>query len=72
MTEFFLELKTDKTPAIVERIVNDIDEIVSLVRFDRGKIRLQVKEKYRNHYRKLLLNINYIKTKNYSINLMNT
>ena len=26
-------MKTDKTPAVVERIVNDIDEIVKLVRF---------------------------------------
>ncbi len=34
LTELFLELKTDTTPAIVERIVNDIDEIVKYVRFD--------------------------------------
>jgi type I restriction enzyme R subunit len=34
LSELFLELKTDTTPAIVERIVNDIDEIVRLVRFD--------------------------------------
>jgi type I restriction enzyme R subunit len=34
LTELFLELKTDTTPAIVERIVNDIDEIVRVVRFD--------------------------------------
>lgn len=34
LTELFLEMKTDKTPAIVERIVNDIDEIVRIVRFD--------------------------------------
>jgi type I restriction enzyme R subunit len=34
LTELFLELKTDTTPAIVERIVNDIDEIVRIVRFD--------------------------------------
>lgn len=34
LTELFLEMKTDKTPAIVERIVNDIDEIVKIVRFD--------------------------------------
>ncbi len=34
LTELFLELKTDKTPAIVERIVNDIDEIVNIVRYD--------------------------------------
>ena len=33
LTELFLELKTDQTPAIVERIVNDIDEIVKVVRF---------------------------------------
>ncbi len=34
LTELFLELKTETTPAIVERIVNDIDEIVKVVRFD--------------------------------------
>ncbi len=34
LTELFLEIKTDTTPAIVERIVNDIDEIVRVVRFD--------------------------------------
>jgi len=34
LTELFLELKTDTTPAIVERIVNDIDEIVRVIRFD--------------------------------------
>ena len=33
LTELFLEAKTDKTPIIVERIVNDIDGIVGLVRF---------------------------------------
>ncbi|MFA6017661.1 MAG: HsdR family type I site-specific deoxyribonuclease [Patescibacteria group bacterium] len=33
LTELFLELKTDQTPTIVERIVNDIDEIVKVVRF---------------------------------------
>ena len=33
MTELFLELKTDQTPAVVERIVNDIDQIVRVVRF---------------------------------------
>lgn len=34
LTELFLEMKTDKTPVIVERIVNDIDDIVRIVRFD--------------------------------------
>ena len=33
LTELFLEIKTDATPAIVEKIVNDIDEIVKIVRF---------------------------------------
>ena len=34
LTELFLEMKTDQTPAIVERIVAEIDEIVKIVRFD--------------------------------------
>jgi type I restriction enzyme R subunit len=34
LTELFLEMKTIQTPAIVERIVNDIDDIVRFVRFD--------------------------------------
>ncbi|MFH1472914.1 MAG: HsdR family type I site-specific deoxyribonuclease [bacterium] len=33
LTELFLEVKTDQTPAIIERIVTDIDEIVKIVRF---------------------------------------
>lgn len=34
LTDLFLETKTDQTPAVVERIVNDIDSIVKVVRFD--------------------------------------
>lgn len=34
LTELFLATKTDQTPAVVERIVNDIDQIVRVVRFD--------------------------------------
>ena len=34
LTELFQELKNDKTPAVVERIVDDIDSIVRLVRFN--------------------------------------
>ncbi len=34
LTDLFLETKTDQTPAVVERIVNDIDSIVKIVRFD--------------------------------------
>jgi type I restriction enzyme R subunit len=33
LTELFLELKTNSTPAVVERIVNDIDAIVRVVSF---------------------------------------
>jgi type I restriction enzyme R subunit len=33
LSELFLELKTDQTPAVVERIVTDIDSIVRIVRF---------------------------------------
>jgi type I restriction enzyme, R subunit len=33
LTELFMELKTNKTPAVVERIVTDIDAIVRVVRF---------------------------------------
>ena len=33
LTELFMEVRNDQTPKMVERIVNDIDEIVRLVRF---------------------------------------
>ena len=33
LTELFLELKTDSTPAVVERIVGDIDAIVRAISF---------------------------------------
>lgn len=33
LTELFIELKTNQTPAVVERIVGDIDAIVRVVRF---------------------------------------
>ena len=33
LTELFTEVKNGKTPIMVERVVNDIDEIVRLVRF---------------------------------------
>jgi type I restriction enzyme R subunit len=34
LTQLFLEMKTDRTPAVVERIVSDIDAIVKYVRFE--------------------------------------
>jgi type I restriction enzyme R subunit len=33
LTELFIEVKTENTPIVVERVVADIDEIVRLVRF---------------------------------------
>ncbi|MBD3351281.1 MAG: hypothetical protein GF364_07320, partial [Candidatus Lokiarchaeota archaeon] len=33
LTELFSETRNEETPIVVERIVNDIDEIVRLVRF---------------------------------------
>lgn len=34
LTELFNSIKNSQTPVIVERVVNDIDEIVKIVRFD--------------------------------------
>lgn len=34
LTELFEAAKNDKTPIMVERVVNDIDEIVRIIRFD--------------------------------------
>ena len=34
LTELFEEARTDNTPVIVERIVNEIDEVVRIVRFE--------------------------------------
>lgn len=55
LTELFLEMKTDKTPAIVERIVNDIDEIVRLVRFDGWQNTIPGEREVQKSLRKTLL-----------------
>jgi type I restriction enzyme R subunit len=55
LTELFLELKTDQTPAIVERIVNDIDEIVRLVRFDGWQNTIPGEREVQKSLRKTLL-----------------
>ena len=54
LTELFLEMKTDKTPAIVERIVNDIDEIVRVVRFDGWQNSTIGEKEVRKELRKIL------------------
>lgn len=52
LTELFTSLKNEKMPVIVERIVNDIDEIVKIVRFDgwqdTGSGRREVKKALRS------------------------
>ncbi len=55
LTELFLELKTDKTPAVVERIVNDIDSIVRLVRFDGWQTTVAGEREVQKSLRKTLL-----------------
>lgn len=54
LTELFLEMKTDKTPAIVERIVNDIDEIVRIVRFDGWQHSTTGEKEVKRELRKIL------------------
>jgi type I restriction enzyme, R subunit len=54
LTELFLELKTDTTPAIVERIVNDIDEIVRVVRFPGWQSSSVGEREVRRELRKIL------------------
>ncbi|OSZ79039.1 DEAD/DEAH box helicase [Chitinophagaceae bacterium IBVUCB1] len=55
LTELFLELKTDKTPAVVERIVNDIDAIVNIVRFPGWQNSVAGEREVQKSLRKTLL-----------------
>ena len=55
LTDLFLELKTDKTPAVVERIVSDIDEIVKIVRFDGWQTTTSGEREVQRSLRKTLL-----------------
>jgi type I restriction enzyme R subunit len=55
LTELFLDLKTDQTPAVVERIVNDIDEIVKIVRFDGWQASTPGQKEVQKALRKSLL-----------------
>ena len=61
LTELFLELKTDSTPAIVERIVNDIDEIGRVVRFDGWQNSTVVEREVKRELRKVLWTKYHIK-----------
>jgi type I restriction enzyme, R subunit len=55
LTELFIELKTDQTPAIVERLVNDIDEIVRIVRFEGWQSSISGEREVQKALRKTLL-----------------
>ncbi len=54
LTELFLELKTDQTPAVVERIVTDIDSIVRVVRFPGWQQSRQGEREIQSSLRKIL------------------
>ena len=55
LTELFLELKSDETPAVVERIVTDIDAIVRVVRFPGWQGSNQGEREVQQSLRKALL-----------------
>jgi type I restriction enzyme R subunit len=55
LTELFLEVRNDQTPAIVERIVNDIDEIVKIVRFPGWQSTASGEREVKKALRKTLL-----------------
>tara|TARA_B100000674_G_scaffold422699_1_gene374964 strand:- start:708 stop:3686 length:2979 start_codon:yes stop_codon:yes gene_type:complete len=55
LTELFSEMKTDQTPAVVARIVNDIDEIVKNVRYDGWQASITGERLVQKSLRKTLL-----------------
>ena len=55
LTELFLELKNDQTPAVVERIVTDIDSIVRMVRFPGWQTTTSGEREVQQSLRKALL-----------------
>ncbi|MBA3971191.1 MAG: HsdR family type I site-specific deoxyribonuclease [Bacteroidetes bacterium] len=55
LSELFLEMKTDKTPAVVERIVTDIDDIVKIVRFPGWQNTVSGEREVQKSLRKTLL-----------------
>ena len=54
LTELFLEMKTDQTPAVVERIVNDIDNIVKYVRYDGWQNSTRGEREVKRELRKII------------------
>ena len=64
LTELFIELKTDQTPAVVERIVTDIDAIVRVVRFDGWQQTTTGEREVQKSLRKALLKYKLHKDQN--------
>ena len=56
LTELFEEAKSGDTPIMVERVVNDIDEIVRVVRFDGWQNTTGGEREVKKALRKVLLN----------------
>jgi len=55
LTELFLEIKTDQTPIVIERIVADIDAIVRVVRFPNWQNSNSGQREIQKSLRKVLL-----------------
>jgi type I restriction enzyme, R subunit len=55
LTELFQETKTKATPVMIERIVNDIDEVVRVVRFDGWQWTKAGEKEIKHALRKTLL-----------------
>ena len=64
LTELFMELKTEETPAVVERIVVDIDAIVRVVRFDGWQLTTAGEREVQKSLRKALLKYKLHKDQN--------
>lgn len=54
LTDLFNSVRNDKTPIIVERIVNDIDDIVKVVRFDGWQATTEGKRIIKQELRKVV------------------
>jgi type I restriction enzyme R subunit len=54
LSDLFLELKTDQTPIVVERIVSDIDAIVRVVRFPGWQQSMAGEREVQSSLRKIL------------------
>ena len=54
LTELFNGVRNDKTPIIVERVVNDIDDIVKIVRFDGWQATTEGKRIIKQELRKVI------------------